>query len=150
MIISRLNHRSLVEEDFAPDRVVVDLRNGQYYCLNESAAFIWCMLQPQGRSLERICDDLSRRFILDAPTARAEIESYILLMETANLLVVDRAATTDGLPANGTETTSPLIPWLTPGFTTYTELEDLLMIDPIHEVDDKAGWPNPPAGNSPT
>ena len=29
-----------------------------------------------------------------------------------------------------------------PEIQKFTDMEDLLLIDPIHEVDEEAGWPN--------
>jgi len=146
MLVSRSGRSSLVDEDFAPDWVIVDLNNGQYYCLNESAGFIWVTLKSGAMSLEQIYHELSHRFMLDASTARAEIESFVLLMEKADLLVVDREATIGKLP---TETSAPKTaqaPWVIPSFTSYKELEDLILIDPIHEVNDQTGWPHQDAG----
>jgi hypothetical protein len=30
-----------------------------------------------------------------------------------------------------------------PVLESYSDMQDILLLDPIHEVDDKAGWPNP-------
>ena len=146
MLISRPDRSSLVDEDFAPDWVIVDLNSGQYYCLNESAAFVWITLKSEPKSLGRIHHELAHRFIVDTPVAQSETESFILLMEKANLLVVDRMGTTGELPAETNATLASQAPWVTPSFTTYTELEDLITIDPIHEVNDQTGWPNPNTG----
>jgi hypothetical protein len=30
-----------------------------------------------------------------------------------------------------------------PVLEVYTDMQDLLLLDPIHEVDEEAGWPSP-------
>jgi hypothetical protein len=35
-------------------------------------------------------------------------------------------------------------PWSTPTLTRFTDMQDLLVLDPVHEVDDR-GWPHLPS-----
>ena len=40
---------------------------------------------------------------------------------------------------------APFAPWSGAGlrFERFTDMQDLLVLDPIHEVDEEAGWPKP-------
>lgn len=35
-------------------------------------------------------------------------------------------------------------PFSIPASQKFTEMQELLLVDPIHEVDPQAGWPHPP------
>jgi hypothetical protein len=149
MIISLPDRSTVVDEDFSPEWVIIDLRDGKYYCLNESAAFIWATLKSGPKSFERIYGEISKRFILDPTAARDEVECFILVMEKASLLIVDRSSVGEESSVETNDILTPPTLWIAPGYTTYSDLQDLILIDPVHEVNVEAGWPMPVMGKRP-
>ncbi|WP_417809480.1 PqqD family protein [Thioclava sp.] len=108
----------IVHESFGGDLVVLNLRSGQYFGLNPSAALLWSAI-VDGQS---ITDDL-------AAGAAAFAQHLIEL----GLIV----------PAT-TATAKPAVPLSldsAPTIEVYDDLSDLIVADPIHDVDDEAGWP---------
>ena len=37
------------------------------------------------------------------------------------------------------------VPFVAPSFTTFTDMQDIILLDPVHEVDTR-GWPHASAG----
>jgi hypothetical protein len=37
------------------------------------------------------------------------------------------------------------VPFVPPGFATFTDMQDIILLDPVHEVDTR-GWPHASAG----
>jgi hypothetical protein len=38
------------------------------------------------------------------------------------------------------------IPFVAPVLNTYTDMQEFMLVDPLHEVDEVAGWPHAKAG----
>jgi hypothetical protein len=133
----------VVSEVFDAETVVVDLVAGRYYAFNPMATAIWSQLAARP-TLDEIAASFAPAFG-DLEQARAELAPFLdRLVEAGLLLRVADAP--EGVPASGPEllsvaAASPLPP---ADFEVFTDLEDLLVLDPIHDLDE-SGWPSPPA-----
>jgi hypothetical protein len=61
---------------------------------------------------------------------------------TAEGLLVPAVATGTGLSASSLNTGNRS-PFESPTFAKFTDMEDLLLLDPVHEVSADQGWPHP-------
>ena len=65
------------------------------------------------------------------------------------LTSVDKAqATGNGTgsaPAAVQQDVGERVPFVAPSFTTFTDMQDIILLDPVHEVDTR-GWPHASAG----
>jgi hypothetical protein len=117
--------------------VVINLENGSYYSLLEHAARLWELLAA-GWSRAELLELVGKTY----PDADAIAPTATFLDELiAQGLVSDapdeqKSAVDVALPAT----------FAAPRLETFTDLQELLMLDPIHEVD-AAGWPHKPAGS---
>jgi hypothetical protein len=131
----------VVSEVFDAETVVVDLVAGRYYAVNATATAIWSRLAARptldevAAALAPACGGPER--------ARAEVAPFLDRLVEAGLVL-----RTDGAPEETTAAAAP--PALAGGplppadFEVFTDLEDLLVLDPIHDLDE-SGWPSPPA-----
>lgn len=135
----RINTPDVVQEGFDDEVIVVNLRAGAYYTLAGSGAAIWRALENTA-SVAEIHRHLAATFRGDADAIAAATKSLVRELETEALIVA--------LPVG---TTSPPIPFVSappadlplfeaPQLTKYTDMRDLLVLDPIHDVDE-SGWP---------
>jgi hypothetical protein len=119
---------SVVHEQFGSESVVVNLDSGSYYSLDGSAGAIW-RLVVAGASETQIVDRLGAA--LESAT-RAFLEQLI-----AEAMVAPGSAGSAGIADLPAEPPPDLgLPLL----TKFTDMQELLQLDPIHEVDD-IGWP---------
>jgi hypothetical protein len=126
--------------------VVINLETGAYYALDNASADCWTLLAGQ-TSVERTADVLAERFGVPHPVVRAEFDALAAELVREGLAAWD----SDGVAP--VEPLAPLPPAAPGGVVPeyralriekYDDMEELLLLDPIHEVDD-AGWPALPS-----
>lgn len=125
-------------ENIDNEIIVIDIQTGNYFHLTGSGQSIWLLLQQQPTT-EAIIAAFEGRFPAQRPLIADAIRQFVQQLKDAALVMdaddVDEPQTLslDVLPAD-----SEFMP---PQLITYTNMSDLLLLDPIHDVDDK-GWPH--------
>ena len=138
----RVNSPKVTHETLDGEVVIINLDTGSYYSMNAIGAAIWNLLDA-GTPVEQIIATLSQRYPGDPQEVTVGVRTLIEKLLEENLMVVDeasRAGETNGAPVMASHETA-LPAFELPILQKYTDMEDLLLLDPIHEVDD-AGWPN--------
>lgn len=139
----RINHPAVIAEVIDDEAIVVNLDSGAYYSLRNSACAIWELLTHHHTLLEvvasaratyagsadEIWDGVAR--LLD------ELVTESLLVPTDTASPDTAPAATSVLKARG-EGDRPVFGQ--PVLEKFTDMADLLLLDPIHEVGE-AGWP---------
>lgn len=110
----------IVHEDFDGDLVILNLQTGEYFGLNLAAATLWNEIMA-GRDPTLAAGDAGTRFV-------------------GRLQELGLVIASDDPP----ETTAPLSLDAVPVVDVYSDLSDLILADPIHDVDEAAGWPKRP------
>lgn len=135
-----LNHSS-VSADFVEGEVIaIHLGTGVYYSLRGPAAEIW-------RGLEQPADpaSLARRlvagFVVTADVAERDAAAFVERLRAEELVIASEPApsATGNPPAPG----AARLPYAPPVLERFADLQDLLLLDPIHDVSAQ-GWPNRP------
>jgi hypothetical protein len=127
---------SLTHERLDDEVIAIDLESGAYFALDDAAADGWTILAGGG-SLDDAADSVATRFAVAPDEARSDLERFAAELVEAGLLErVDArpVPVTLGPRANASR------PYRPPAIERFNDLEELLLLDPIHEVDD-AGWP---------
>ena len=110
----------IVHEDFDGDLVVLNLQTGQYFGLNKAGAALW-------RGLAEGQDP-------DIMAGKAGSD-FAATLVGHGLLVAREGAGVSSTPLSLEE--APVV-------EVFNDLSDLIMADPIHDVDEDAGWPKLP------
>ncbi|HEY1605296.1 MAG TPA: PqqD family protein [Allosphingosinicella sp.] len=134
-----INAPDVVGEIVDGEAIIMHLGRGYYYSLEGSGALIWGGIErrmPAGS----IADALAARFGIDPSQAR-ETTGALLDDLLSHKLV--RPAGQPGQEADLSEIPVPGGLYAEPRLEIFTDLQDLLLLDPIHDVDD-AGWPIAP------
>lgn len=119
------------------EAMILDLDNGNYYNLSQSGVMVWEMLK-EGASLGEIVEGLSACFEGDARLIGGSAEK--LLAEFKEDRLITAVPDDAGRRRPEMSVVPKRVPFVEPVFSRFTDLKDLLMIDPIHEVD-HGGWP---------
>ena len=137
----RLNEPDVTFEAFEGETLVIHLGTGNYYSLRGSAPVVWPWLAA-GYTAAEIVAAVGAGGGADFPAA---LERFIASLREEKL-ITERAEAA-ALPALSCAATAE--PLAAPVLECYRDMQDLLLLDPIHEVD-VAGWPNrpPAAGQS--
>ena len=134
----QVNKPDISAEDFKTEILAVDLKTGSYYSLRGGALPVWRLLM-EGTPVGLTVRWLAKGYDMPPQDLAAEILPFVAQLEQARLIVpvspttvFDSSAAPDWL--------KEIPPFEKPVLETYTEMQDLLMLDPIHDVD-AAGWP---------
>jgi hypothetical protein len=120
----------VVSETIDGEVVAIDLESGRYYSLEGPAARAWEAIQA-GQDLDGIVAAVAAEASMEADDARADVAAFIAELEAEGLLLDG-----DG-PASSAEGPGRVRLVL----HRYTDMQDLIVLDPIHDVDE-TGWPN--------
>jgi len=122
-------------EVFEDEIVIVNLLTGNYYSLSQAGMPIW-MLIEKGYSEDQIVKVFKKRFSIE--TTDHEIREYIKKLVNEGLVTVEPETGSDPEvnPIEALETYHP------PVIEKYTDMQDLILLDPIHDIDE-TGWPGP-------
>lgn len=138
----RINAPAVVSEAFEDEVVIIHLESGAYYSLDQSGAAIWHLLQ-QGFDLLELSNQLGTTYRAGPDEIARVVPQFIAELMQEQLIVPAGAA--DQLrndpfktPVSIARTANP--PFSRPTLTKFTDMQDLLLLDPIHDVD-SSGWP---------
>ena len=137
----------IVSETIDGEVIILNLDRGRYYSLTLAGADAWDAI---GRAASG--DEVVAALLARYDGARSEVEQAVAgLLEhlrTEELILPLPNAAGGSFPTDGAAPAAATGQGTRPAFQapvlqTYTDMEDLLLLDPIHEVDE-SGWPNRP------
>lgn len=137
----RFNEPDATAESFDSEVLAINLKTGDYHSLRGAGVQIWRLL-VEGICAAEICAWLAAPWRMEPAALAPEVELLVRqLVERELLVAVETGATPPAAPPAWVATlTAPYAPVL---MESYSDMKDLLLIDPIHEVD-VTGWPNTP------
>lgn len=131
-----LNTR-IVADEFEDETVLINVEKGLYFSMQGSAKEIWqAFTEP--RSSAAVIAGLSEQL---GDAERAEVARNVQLMIEHGLIIETEAASSPGTKLMSFAATHFALPVL----AVFSDLSELIAIDPVHEVDESAGWPVRPA-----
>ena len=138
----RVNTPTVTHETIDGEAVIINLDSGNYYSLVDVGSFIWGLVE-KGASASEVQDVVLRTHQGNATDVGRGVQELLAQLQQENLIVpVDDAGELDlsevVTSSNGHEKPSFNPPLL----HKYSDMQELLLLDPIHDVDD-AGWPKP-------
>ena len=138
----RVNTPTVTHETIDGEAVIINLDSGNYYSLVDVGSFIWGLVE-KGASASEVQDVVLRTHQGNATDVGRGVQELLAQLQQENLIVpVDEAGELDLsevlTSSNGHEKPSFNPPML----HKYSDMQELLLLDPIHDVDD-AGWPKP-------
>ena len=134
----RLNEPDASAELFDEEVLAINLSNGHYHSLRGSGGTLWkCLMAGSSREeTSQAIRDLSPTPPADV---EADIHAFVAGLQEAGLITGTEPPAT---PVNLAQIITPSEQaYSVPTFESHTDMQDLLMIDPIHDVDVKMGWP---------
>lgn len=131
-----VNTPSTVFERLDGEVIIISNITGKYYSLGYTASDVWYLIDNAVRRslwLEIVMENF-----LEVPvSAEEELNSFVKDLLSENLIKPSDAANGGSrfLPQD-----YPRGKWSSPELLIFDDLQDLLLVDPIHETGDE-GWP---------
>jgi hypothetical protein len=140
----KVNSPNVIQETIDNEVVIINLDNGNYYSLANVGADIWSLIES-GAAVSEIVDRITKRYEGNHVDIENAVNQFVAELQRQALIVPDGAKEPEGIKGpdrqveTGAGTKKPRFE--VPTLYTYTDMQDLLLLDPIHEVDE-TGWPN--------
>jgi Coenzyme PQQ synthesis protein D (PqqD) len=132
----------IVYEILKNEVIIVNFTSGNYYALVHIAGLIWQMLEKQ-ISAEAIEEFLCTQFGCEKSKAASDVQGLIDELLAENLISLNKEPANAATEAKNPIDLAAIQGWTydPPRLTKFTDIQDLLLLDPIHEVTEE-GWPN--------
>ncbi|WP_366918539.1 lasso peptide biosynthesis PqqD family chaperone [Acaryochloris sp. IP29b_bin.148] len=80
-----------VSSDLAGESVILNLKTGMYFGLNEVGASVWTLLQ-QPRSVQEICDQILNEYEVDSEQCQQDVLKLLQELIESELIEIKDAA----------------------------------------------------------
>jgi hypothetical protein len=134
-----VNRPAVVSEVIDGELVVMNLATGNYFSSAGTGAALWACLEA-GMSAEALAAMLVARHGIAAERASADVDAFLARLRDESLV----RESTDGGAVAAAPAASASGAYEAPQMHVYSDMRDLLMLDPIHDVAEE-GWPSRPA-----
>lgn len=136
-----MNTPTVTHETIDGEAVIINLDSGNYYSLVEVGSFIWGLVD-KGASASEVQNVVLQTYQGDATDIDLGVQSLLAELQQENLIVpVDAAGIVDLTELNHSNNHEKPA-FNSPSLHKYSDMQELLLLDPIHDVDD-TGWPKP-------
>ena len=138
----RVNTPTVTHETIDGEAVIINLDSGNYYSLMEVGSFIWSLVE-KGASASEVQNLVLQTYQGEATDIDRGVQELLAQLQQENLIVLVEGTgafeLAQVLPSNNNHEKPSFIP---PSLHKYSDMQELLLLDPIHDVDE-AGWPKP-------
>ncbi len=143
----RLNQPAVISEVVDGEAVIVNLDSGAYFSLRDTGCVIWNLL-IQGMALSDVVKTVEDQYGEAGHVIDAAVRALVAELLSERLLVPANSSAMDqnlALPP-GVENGARM-PFRRPVLEKFTDMAELLLLDPIHEVQG-TGWPHAGANDT--
>ncbi len=128
----------IASEIFDGELVIANYKLGLYYSISVEGSWIWQGL-AHGLTVSQIVQWLSGQFPGQANALPTLVEEFVGKLIAENLVL-------ESSKSNSSATGLPILTagvFAEPVIESFNDLQDLLLLDPVHDVD-HTGWPRRP------
>ena len=140
----RVNSPKVIHETIEGETVLVNLDSGNYYSFDGVGVDVWNLIET-GIDGGGIIEAIAQRYAGERETMEQAIYSFMKELEQEALIVMDGdmgcEKVTGAGANNDVRTGDTRKSFEVPILNKYTDMQDLLLLDPIHDVDE-SGWPS--------
>ena len=133
-----LNANNVVFDVIDGEVLAIRSDSGAYYSMRGAAATAWCALLS-GLAVEHLTEPVADHHGADPTIVGPELHRFAAQLMEESLLTQNEGEESKTGDLRLPEETR-MSQWEVPTFEMYTDMQDLLLFDPIHEVDN-SGWP---------
>jgi len=124
----------VVHETVDDEVVIVNLEKGRYYSAEGAGAYVWSRV-AHGDSVQSILQWAERAF---GDAARADVQRFVDALLSNGIVV----ASDQPVPDEGAVEIVAPSSYVKADLEVFSDMEDLLLLDPVHDVEAEQGWPH--------
>lgn len=139
--VFRINTPKITHQTIDGESIIIDFDSGSYFSTAGVGAAIWEEV-AQNAVVSDIVSELAQRYTGDITVIQQAVEQFLLELQRETLIVLLDNPPTEPRPAYPSEAQTPAArpAFQAPTIDKYIDMQDLLLLDPIHDVDEQ-GWP---------
>lgn len=136
----RANTPAVAFEVIDGEAVIMNLKSGVYFSAQGTGGLVWTWIEQGIPEATIVASLLAAHQAVPEVVADA-VARFIAQLEEHDLVrplppaAPSWATAPEPQPPGNTEFVAPVL-------EIYKDMQDLLLLDPIHDVDEDAGWPN--------
>lgn len=132
----RVNMGDVAAKVIDGEAIVMNISNGAYYSITGAGAPAWELLES-GRSVAETAGRLTERYEAPLETVAADLRTLVATLVEEGLI----AETSDRLPEGNPELPGgPRVAYEAPVFQKFTDMADMLALDPPMPGFDETPW----------
>ena len=139
--VYRINGPEVIYENIDGELILVHMEKGAYYTTDEIGTMLWEMIASRC-AVSEMREGIGAQYDATPQEIEAAIGAFIVSLESEGLVSRDDGA--DDRPMLRFVPSATRRPFRAPGLLSYRDMQDMLALDPIHDVE-AAGWPVPKA-----
>lgn len=133
MVRYRLNTPDVIQETIDGEALIIHTLSGIYFSVRGTGEYVWNALLA-GHTPQAIAASYAGTGDPSPEVAEA-VNDFVQQLQHEQLIVHDEQTPDRGAPEPASE------PFSSPSMQKFTDMQELLLVDPIHEVDPQIGWP---------
>jgi hypothetical protein len=135
----RVNAPHVIAETIGGETIIVHLSTGCYFNLGGTAVEVWEGIAA-GQPFPWIKQQFLARYEASPDEIDAALSRLLEELQREDLIVAEDG---DGVPAmeSAPEPAPARAPFVEPSVSKFTDMQDIILLDPVHEVDAR-GWPH--------
>ena len=140
--VFRVNGPQVISENIDGEVVLVNLEKGIYYSTDQVGAYLWDLIEAR-RSVQEMRDMIGFRYDADVDQIGTAVGGFLSELRQEELIVpTSPEQERNALDPSLAEVPADRLHYRPPALNKYTDMRDLLLLDPIHDVEE-SGWPVP-------
>jgi len=134
----RVEGDHIVSEEIDGETLVINYDTGTYYSFLGPSSLVWKLICERV-GVPGMLEALANAYAAEAGVIERSLLEFLPKLREAGLIAPDEGAGVPPAPPAPRDK----VPFVPLEFKTFTDLQDLLVLDPIHDVD-QTGWPAAP------
>jgi hypothetical protein len=144
----RVNGPKVAADTLDGEVVAINFETGSYFSLTGSAARVWAAVERHA-TVDDVVEDLRRTYETDGVDLPHVVAGFLDQLAGEGLVVRLAGAGADGdgpadlaAASEAAEPGGQRPPFEAPVLEGFSDLSDLIRLDPVHEVEEGLGWPH--------
>jgi hypothetical protein len=134
----KFNSPRIASELIDGEYVIVDFDNGHYFNADQISSWI-LFLFANGQTFYEVLEEVKSKYPADHAKIEHSLQNYLNNLTESMILVkvdIQEQKVSEDLNSFTLPTS-----FVEPLLNKYTDLEELLLLDPIHDISPDTGWP---------
>lgn len=130
----------ILHENLEGEVIIINLTSGIYFSMNAVGGYIWALIEKK-QSFDVIIKTLAENYQEETLVIQKAVQKFVDELEKQGLIT--RISVKPSEP-DVIESIIPKNPgnFVAPILEHYQDMQEMLLLDPIHDVDEITGWPH--------